>query len=354
MRSLSASRALVTGGAGFIGSSAARRLVSEGMDVVLYDDLSRRGAARTARALCGDPKISLVEGDVADVRGVEALFGAHGPFDLILHQAGQVAVTASLSDPRRDFEVNAAGTLNLLLAARAQADATSVAPVFLYPSTNKVYGTLEGVAVVEQDSRRAFANLPFGVPEEMPLVFDVPYAGSKGIAERYVEMFAKLYGLPAVVFRQSCIYGPGQYGAEEQGWVAWFAIAAALGRPVTLFGDGKQLRDVLSIDDLLDLYVLAYQRIESVSGCVFNVGGGPRFTLSLNELVTLLASQGQPLVVMHQAPRAGDQAVYVSDVSRARRLLGWEPRIDPRTGVSLLLGWVSENAQNIREVLGGS
>jgi CDP-paratose 2-epimerase len=347
-----AQRALVTGGAGFVGSHAARRLVHEGMEVVIFDDLSRPGAARTAEALRSSPGISLVVGDVSSGREVEALFEEHGPFDLILHQAGQVAVTLSISDPRRDFDVNAAGTLNLLLAARAQA-ARGRAPAFLYPSSNKVYGSLSGTPVVEEETRKRFASLPQGVSEEMPLVFDVPYACSKGVAERYVEVFARLYGLKAVVFRQSCIYGPEQYGVEDQGWIAWLAIAATLGRTVTIYGDGKQLRDVLWVDDLIDLYVLAYRKIDEVTGSVFNVGGGPGFTLSLRELVSMLESQGRPLALEHRAERAGDQAVYVSDLGLVNRLLGWAPRVDPSTGVSRLLHWVRENAGQIEQVMKG-
>ena len=345
-----AQRALVTGGAGFIGSHAARRLLREGMDVVIFDDLSRPGATRTAEALRVSPGISLVIGDVSSGSQVESLFKEHGPFDLILHQAGQVAVTFSIGNPRRDFDVNAMGTLNLLLAALAQR-ATGHAPVFLYPSSNKVYGGLSSTPVIEEETRRRFASLPEGVSEEMPLVFDVPYACSKGIAERYVEVFARLYGLKAVVFRQSCVYGSEQYGAEDQGWIAWFAIAATLGRTVTLYGDGKQLRDVLWIDDLLDLYVLAYREIDSVAGSVFNVGGGPDFTLSLRELMSMLASLGKPLAMERRAERTGDQAVYVSDLRLVNRLLGWTPRVDPSAGVSRLLCWVKENAEQIEQVL---
>ena len=216
---------------------------------------------------------------------MHALLARHADADAVLHLAGQVAVTTSVADPRADFEINALGTFNVLEAVRTAAGGR---PAVLYSSTNKVYGNLEHVRVVERDGRYAYEDRPVGVDEAEPLDFHSPYGCSKGAGDQYVRDYARIYGLKTVVFRQSCIYGTRQFGIEDQGWIAWFCVAAMTGQPFTIFGDGKQIRDTLWVGDLVDAYERALERIDAVSGEVFNVGGGPANTLSLHELVAML------------------------------------------------------------------
>ncbi|HEV8308715.1 MAG TPA: SDR family NAD(P)-dependent oxidoreductase, partial [Methylomirabilota bacterium] len=252
---------LITGGAGFIGSNAARAFLESGDRVRVFDNLARKGAEVNLRWLRTAGPFELVRDDL---RNFEAVAGAleKGPVDLVLHLAGQVAVTTSVADPREDFEINALGSFNLLEAVRRSGQN----PVVIYASTNKVYGGLPRVGIVERDGRYGFRDLPEGIPETWPLDFHSPYGCSKGAADQYFLDYARIYGLRTVVFRQSCIYGYRQFGVEDQGWVAWFAIAAALGRPITVYGDGKQVRDVLFIDDLIAAFRLAAERIEVARG----------------------------------------------------------------------------------------
>ncbi len=331
-------RYLITGGAGFIGVNYAHRLLARGEEVVIYDNLSRRGTEANVDWLRSEHRERAFELIVADVRDFEPLAEAARGADVIVHLAAQVAVTTSVEDPRTDFEVNALGTFNVLEAARL----SGRRPIVLYASTNKVYGGMEDVAVVEEPTRYRYRDLPEGVPETRPLDFHSPYGCSKGTGDQYVRDYARIYGLPTVVFRQSCIYGPHQMGVEDQGWVAWFVIAAVTGRPITIYGDGKQVRDLLYIDDLLDLYDLAVERIDVAAGQVYNVGGGPSHTLSVwAEFGPLLERLvGHPIPVSYGDWRPGDQRVYVSDIRKARRELGWEPRVGVEEGIRRLYEWV--------------
>jgi CDP-paratose 2-epimerase len=334
------SRVLVTGGAGFIGSNVCHRLLSQGHQVIVYDNLSRAGTEKNVawlREHHGN-KLSLVQ---ADVRDYPALQKAVQGCDVIYHHAAQVAVTWSVSDPREDFEVNALGTLNVLEAART----SDPAPIVLYTSTNKVYGGMEEVKVVELETRHAYASLPQGVSEAQPLDFHSPYGCSKGAADQYVRDYARMYGLKTVVFRMSCIYGPRQFGVEDQGWVAHFLISSVLGRPITIYGDGKQVRDILYIDDLVEAFQRALERIDVCAGQVYNMGGGPQNTMSVwaefhDYLQELL---GHDVSVSYGDWRPGDQLVYVSDTSKAQRELGWRPQTSVREGVEKLFHWVVEN-----------
>jgi CDP-paratose 2-epimerase len=260
----------------------------------------------------------------------------------VLHLAGQVAVTTSVSDPRLDFEGNALGTFNVLEAARL---ASIQAPI-IFSSTNKVYGGMEEAGVVERNDRYAYADLDTGVNEQQPLDFHSPYGCSKGAADQYVRDYARIYGLETVVFRQSCIYGYRQFGVEDQGWVAWFIIAALLGRPITVYGDGKQVRDVLFIDDLLDAFDAAAANIQTCKGQVFNIGGGPANVMSLRELLDYLGERQQrPVPYEHADWRPGDQRVFVSDISKAREQLEWAPGICVKQGLDRLYDWVSSNKE---------
>jgi CDP-paratose 2-epimerase len=334
------SRVLVTGGAGFIGSNVCHRLLSQGHQVIVYDNLSRQGTEKNVAWLRENHgnKFSLVQADIRDYNALqEAMQGCH----VIYHHAAQVAVTWSVSDPREDFEVNALGTLNVLEAARAN----DPPPIVLYTSTNKVYGGMEEVKIVESETRHAYASLPQGVSEAQPLDFHSPYGCSKGAADQYVRDYARIYGLKTVVFRMSCIYGPRQFGVEDQGWVAHFLISSVLGRPITIYGDGKQVRDILYIDDLVEAFQRALERIDVCAGQVYNMGGGPQNTMSVwaefhDYLQELL---GHDVSVSYGDWRPGDQLVYVSDTSKAQRELGWRPQTSVREGVEKLFHWVVEN-----------
>jgi len=340
---MSDSKYLVTGGAGFIGCNYVHRLLRRGDHVVILDNLSRRGAEANVAWLRDEHGGDGFELRVAYVRDDRALVEAVDGVDVVVHLAGQTAVTTSVQDPRSDFQDNALGTFNVLEAARK----ASSHPVVLYASTNKVYGEMTEAAVVEKDTRYAYADRPEGVSEEQPLDFHSPYGCSKGAGDQYVRDYARIYGIPTVVFRQSCIYGPRQMGVEDQGWVAWFVIAAVQGEPITIYGDGKQVRDVLYIDDLLDVYDAAVERISTVKGRVYNVGGGPTHTMSiwaefqpmLEELVR------RSIAVSYDDWRPGDQRIFVSDIRRAEEELGWHPRVGVREGLRRLHAWVTENRE---------
>ena len=333
-------KALITGGAGFIGSNLVHRLVREGHRVIVYDDLSRRGTDKNVawlRAEHGD-RWTLVQ---ADIRDFESLRSAAADADVIYHLASQVAVTTSVQDPRHDFQVNALGTFNVLEAARL----SKQNPIVLYSSTNKVYGGMEDVVVVEGETSYAYRDYPRGIPETYPLDFHSPYGCSKGAGDQYVRDYARIYGLRTVVCRQSCIYGSRQFGVEDQGWVAWFLIAIVTGQPITIYGDGKQVRDVLWVDDLLDLYQAAVDRIDVAAGQVYNVGGGPENTLAVwSELGPMLRTlMGHDIDVGHSDWRPGDQRIFVADIGKAERELGWRPKVSKEQGVRSLYEWVVSN-----------
>jgi CDP-paratose 2-epimerase len=277
--------------------------------------------------------------DIRDAAALDAAVARHRDAEVVLHLAAQVAVTTSVEAPRHDFEVNALGTFNLLESIRRHAREA----VLLYASTNKVYGGLEAEGVEEHQGRYRFARVA-GISEMQPLDFHSPYGCSKGAADQYVRDYARIYGLRTVCFRQSCIYGYRQFGVEDQGWVAWFTIAAVTGQPVTIYGDGKQVRDLLFVDDLLDAYDAAVARAEQVRGAVFNLGGGPLHTLSLLELVAMLEQlTGRPLRPSFAPWRPGDQPVFVADIARAGTALAWRPQVDVPTGLQRLYAWVEEN-----------
>jgi CDP-paratose 2-epimerase len=332
---------LITGGAGFIGSNYVQRLLERGEKVTIYDNLSRVGARRNLdwlRETYGENAFHLIAGDV---READLLAASCREAEVIVHLAAQVAVTTSVAQPRDDFEVNALGTFNLVEAARL----SGRKPVVLYASTNKVYGGMEDVPVVEDDTRWRYTDLPYGCPESQPLDFHSPYGCSKGAGDQYVRDYARIYDLPTVVLRQSCIYGPRQFGVEDQGWLAWMIIAAVTGRPLTIYGDGKQIRDVLYIDDLLDAYDVAIARIERVKGQVYNLGGGPQNTMSIwTEFRPLLEKLlGKSIQIAHGDWRPGDQKVFVADIRKAEKELGWKPKVGVEQGVEKLFAWVQQN-----------
>ncbi len=332
---------LITGGAGFIGSNYVHHLLTRGENVTILDNFSRGGAPRNLEWLeqtFGKDSFRLIRGDVRDASLVmEAARGS----DVIVHLAGQVAVTTSVTNPRDDFENNALGTFNVLEAARL----SGRNPIVNYASTNKVYGGMEDVKVVERGSRWEYESLPFGASESQPLDFHSPYGTSKGCGDQYARDYARIYGLPTVVFRQSAIYGPRQFGIEDQGWMAWFVIAAVTGRPITIYGDGKQLRDMLHVSDLIIAYDLAIENIEKVKGQIFNLGGGPGNTISVwTEFGPLLEELlGRPIPVARGDWRPGDQRVFVADIRKAARELDWQPQVKVEEGIRKLFEWVREN-----------
>jgi CDP-paratose 2-epimerase len=333
----------ITGGAGFIGSNYVHRLLQRGEQVTVYDNLSRLGALRNLAWL----EESFGKGgfhlEVGDVRDAGQLTDAAREADVIVHLAAQVAVTTSVVRPRQDFEINALGTFNVLEAARLNGRK----PVVLYASTNKVYGGMEDVQVVEDKTRWHYADLPLGCPETQPLDFHSPYGCSKGTGDQYVRDYARIYDLPTVVLRQSCIYGTRQFGVEDQGWVAWMIIAAVTGKQITIYGDGKQIRDVLYVDDLLDAYDAAVEKIDRVKGRVYNLGGGPQNTLSIwtefgPRLEKLL---GAKIPVARSDWRPGDQKVFVADIRKAGADLGWAPKVGVAQGMERLFEWVGKNKE---------
>ncbi len=271
---------------------------------------------------------------------VNKAFRERPDLDVALHLAAQVAVTTSVAEPREDFEINALGTFNVLEAVRVN----KLKPVLIYASTNKVYGGMTDIRTVERNGRYEYADLPQGIGEERLLDFHSPYGCSKGAADQYVRDYARIYGLRTVVFRQSCIYGYRQFGVEDQGWVAWFTIAAALGKPITIYGDGKQVRDVLFVEDLAGAYDLAVQKINVASGQVYNIGGGAQQCMSLLELLAMIERFfGKKIERSHSDWRPGDQPVFVCDISKAQRELGWKPKASVEEGVRRLYDWVVAN-----------
>jgi CDP-paratose 2-epimerase len=332
---------IVTGGAGFIGSNTVHRLLREGHRVVVIDNLSRPGSRRNLDWLQqagGD--LTFVLQDIRDFDGLRRAVRPH-PAEAVLHFAAQVAVTTSVTDPRQDFEINALGTFNLLEALRAE----SLNPIVLFTSTNKVYGALAHLRVEETKTRYRYADLPEGVSEATPLDFYSPYGCSKGTADQYVHDYGRIYGLRTVVFRNSCIYGTRQFGIEDQGWLAWFVIAALQGKPISIYGDGKQVRDVLFIDDLVEIMLRAVARPEVSAGQVYNIGGGPSRTVSVwKEFGPMLERHlGKAIPVGLHDWRPGDQKIYISDIRKAARDFGWEPKVDVDEGVRRLFDWVKQN-----------
>lgn len=332
---------LVTGGAGFIGANYVHRLLTRGERVVIFDNLSRHGASLNVQWLqqiFGADAFSLTVGDLRDAAAVTT---CARDADVIVHLGGQVAVTASVSDPRGDFEANALGTLNTLEAARhSRRD-----PVFIYASTNKVYGTLAGVPLVEEPTRWRYKSLPKGCTESQPLDFASPYGCSKGAGDQYVRDYARIYALRTVVFRQSCIYGPRQFGIDGQGWLAWMVLTALEGRPIKIYGDGKQTRDVLYVDDLLNAYDAAVERIDTIAGEVYNIGGGWENVLAIwAEFGPMLESLlGKAIETEYGPWRPGDQRVFCADVTKARQELDWRPTVSIEDGVRRLFAWVKEH-----------
>jgi len=344
---MSRRRALVTGGAGFVGTNLVSHLVEDGCEVVVLDNLSRPGVRRNLQWLQATYGRH-VRVEIADVRHRWALRRALAGVSEVYHLAAQVAVTTSLEAPGDDFRVNAEGTLNLLEEVRRLPEA----PFLLFTSTNKVYGALPDLELKRRGSRwepvdRGIRDA--GLSEARPLDFCTPYGCSKGAADQYVLDYAKSFGIPSVVFRMSCIYGPHQHGTEDQGWVAHFAIRALEQRPITLYGDGAQVRDILYVDDLVQAMQLAREHVGDFAGSAFNMGGGPANAVSLLEVVTSLAGLGSPTGVTYAEERPGDQRYYVADTRRFAEATGWRAEVDAEEGIEHLYGWLADERLPRRE-----
>ncbi|OGK09770.1 CDP-paratose 2-epimerase [Candidatus Roizmanbacteria bacterium RIFCSPHIGHO2_01_FULL_35_10] len=332
---------LIIGGAGFIGINLAEYLLTKGEDVLIFDNLSRKGTSLNFAWIKKTyPQVKFVKGDIrTDYKKLVALLGK---VDVAYHLAGQVAVTNSVADPRYDFENNAIGSFNVLEAARL----SDKPPILFYSSTNKVYGAMEDVKTVKKKTRYEFKKFPNGISEKRLLDFHSPYGCSKGMADQYFRDYARIYGLKTVVFRQSCIYGKRQFGIEDQGWIAWFIIAILLNKPITMYGNGKQVRDILFITDLIQAYELAEKNIKKTSGQIYNIGGGKKFTLSLLETFAYLEKLYSKKINYKTSDwRPGDQPIYVSDISKAKEDFGWSPKISPEKGVKFLFDWVKQNKE---------
>jgi CDP-paratose 2-epimerase len=334
---------LVTGGAGFIGSNLADRLLREGHRVRLYDALSRAGTERNL-AWLQSRHGEAVEFVHADVRDADRLTAATADVAAVFHLAAQVAVTTSMVDPREDHDINIGGTFTLLEALRARATAGDRVPL-VFASTNKVYGdladldfALDGAAYVPTDA----AIRAHGIGETRSLDFHTPYGVSKGAADQYVLDYARSFGLATAVIRMSCIYGERQMGTEDQGWVAHFLIRALEGRPITLYGDGHQVRDILDVPDAVEAYIRAWRRIDAVAGRAFNLGGGPANAVSLRQLLAHIADLvGHDVDVTYADWRAGDQRYFVADTRAADAALELPAKTDWRTGVAALARWLA-------------
>lgn len=341
----------ITGGAGFIGVHTANYYLGKGNSVTLFDNFSRKGTRENVKWLqrqYGEKsvRVRIVEGDI---RNFEELKKAISGQDLVVHLAAQVAVTTSVVNPREDFEINALGSFNVLEGVRQN----SPQAVLLFASTNKVYGGMEEVKIIKKGKKYIYRDLPTGIPETQNLDFHSPYGCSKGAADQYVRDYNRIYGLKTVVFRQSCIYGTHQFGIEDQGWVSWFTIASVLGKSITVYGDGMQVRDVLFVEDLVRAYDTAVRNIDKSAGKIFNVGGGPKFTLSLLELLALLEKKlGKKIPYTSADWRPGDQPVYISNIAKIKKELGWEPKVDVHEGTSRMINWIVKEKDLIERVLG--
>ena len=339
---------LVTGGAGFVGSHVAEYYAKKGNEVVVFDNISRAELLdyETSNAMYNwnylkqYKNIELKKGSINEAKIIK---NAANDVDVIIHTAAQTAVTTSVKDPRTDFEVNSAGTFNVLEAARLNKNS----PCVIYCSTNKVYGdNVNNIKVTSDEKRYKFADEEFkkGVPGDLSVdnCEHTPYGSSKLSGDIYMQDYAHVYGLKTGVFRMSCIYGTRQFGVEDQGWVAWFTIATLTDKPVTIYGDGKQVRDVLYVEDLVEAYDLFIKN--KLKHGVFNTGGGSKNTLSLLELLELLEElTGKRTKISYGDWRPSDQKVYISDITKLQEELGWNPKVGVREGIGKLVDWIREN-----------
>jgi CDP-paratose 2-epimerase len=337
---------LITGGAGFIGTNLAHRWLSTGQSVVILDNLSRAGVEHNLHWLSRThgPRLHT---EIADVRDAAVLARVLPEVAGVVHLAAQTAVTTSLTDPEPDFETNARGTFTLLESLRA----LPAPPPLLFTSTNKVYGSLADVDLQCSDGRYEPVDPQLrstGVSEQRPLDFHTPYGCSKGTADQYVLEYARSYGIPAALFRMSCIYGPHQCGTEDQGWVAHFVIRAIAESPICVYGDGRQVRDLLYVEDLVDAFLLAFKHIDGISGQAFNIGGGTANAASLLQVLELISSMHHRCQVSFADWRPSDQRYYVSNIQKFQAATGWSPSVDVQQGLHNLYSWMMRERRGVR------
>ncbi len=337
---------LITGGAGFIGTNLAKALLKQKASVTIFDNLSRRGTEINLKYLQRNfPKVKFIKGDL---RNYKSLLKAVKGMDVVYHLAGQVAVTTSVVNPREDFDINILGTFNVLEAVRSQ----KRKPILIFSSTNKVYGDLEGLKIVETKTNYKFRDFKKGVPETQNLDFHSPYGCSKGAADQYVRDYSRIYDIPTIVFRQSCIYGPHQFGIEDQGWIAWFVISGIFGKSISIYGNGKQTRDALYVDDLVKAYLLATKKIKKTRGQIYNLGGGYKNYLSVwGDFEPILKKMGFDMKIKYADWRPGDQKLFVSDNTKAFKDFGWKPTTNLNAGLKKMTEWIRENKTLIQKVL---
>lgn len=336
---------LITGGAGFVGVNLAHHLLNMGHKVIIYDNLSRPGVEKNLEWILSQHENKNIWVEIADIRNYFNLKKVMEYSQMVFHLAGQVAVTTSLQDPSFDFDVNIRGTFNLLESIRT----SEHQPPVIFTSTNKVYGNLNNIEFDQKDLRYSPSDpeiQKYGINEDQPLDFHSPYGSSKGAAEQYVLDYARSYNLNAVVFRMSCIYGPHQFGTEDQGWVAHFLINAIKEKGLYIYGNGKQVRDILFVGDLVKAFQLAWENIEKISGEAFNIGGGAENTISLLELINMIEIKNdQKIDLTFEETRTGDQVYYVSDSRKFNKAVGWAPSVPLSEGIDILNSWLKKEHQ---------
>ncbi len=327
-----------------MGSNLARECFVRGDDLVIFDNLSRFGSEKNLLWLQSIGKFKFINGDIRNSDAAELLIKEEMP-DVIFHLAGQVAMTTSIQDPRQDFEINALGSFNLLEAVRKFSPNSAI----IYSSTNKVYGDLEWLEYAEKEKRYELKQYPLGLPESVPLSFSSPYGCSKGSADQYMVDYSHIFGLKTVVFRHSSMYGGRQFSTADQGWIGWFCEQAIntlknkTAEPFNISGNGKQVRDVLHSDDMVNLYFLAAEKAVAIKGEVFNIGGGVENSLSLLELFDILEDELEVKLNFEKLPpRISDQKVFIADISKAKKLIGWQPKVSARSGIKKMLEWITE------------
>lgn len=331
---------VIIGGGGFIGINAAYHFAQANHEVILIDNLSRIGSDYNIDKFQEYRKIPFFKADIRNYQQIKEILAQVSNIDAVLLLAGQVAVTTSVINPREDFEINAMGTFNVLEALRTN----NQFPLLIYSSTNKVYGKMENVNVVMRNGRYEYETHTKGINENQLLDFYSPYGCSKGTGDQYVRDYSRIYNFSSIVLRQSCIYGIRQFGIEDQGWLAWFTIASILDRPITIFGDGNQIRDVLFVNDLCNCYESILIHRTTTKGQIYNIGGGPENTLSLNELVRILEFKlNKKLKIKNDDWRPGDQKVFVSDISKISSDTGWKPTIQVEEGIDKMISWIYDN-----------
>ncbi|MBT4121074.1 MAG: NAD-dependent epimerase/dehydratase family protein [Candidatus Magasanikbacteria bacterium] len=336
---------LITGGCGFLGSNLSKEILQKGDELIIFDNLSRFGSEKNLEWLNTLGDFTFVQGDISKYGEIERVIIDERP-DVVFHFAGQVAMTSSIEDPLLDFNTNALGTLNLLEAIRKHSSSTAV----IYSSTNKVYGDLEHINFVEEERRYKSLDFSDGFDENIGLSFASPYGCSKGSADQYILDYNKVFGIKTAVMRHSSMYGSRQFSSKDQGWIGWFCAQAVSTKenpqrePFTISGNGKQVRDVLHADDMVDLYFLAAKNIEKIKGQVFNIGGGVENSLSLLELFDILEEElGVKLKYTNLPPRESDQKVFIADISKIERFLGWKPKVGKKEGIRSMLKWITDN-----------